>query len=153
MSCSIWDTSTSTDLDQPFRLLHVPYPRHKLLTHHLSDDHSRLFPCTSPFFVWPFFGPLLFENQTSDARDHCANERTFLSYLRLSIYMAIVSVAIVLSFHVKNQPSAAELAMATPLGVLFWLLSVACLLVGLGNYIGEFICLGRLAGGRRDVEC
>ncbi|KAJ4390542.1 hypothetical protein N0V93_004138 [Gnomoniopsis smithogilvyi] len=100
-----------------------------------DDDTSRLFPCTSPFFIWPFFGPLLFENQTSDARDHCANERTFLSYLRLSIYMAIVSVAIVLSFHVKNQPSAAELAMARPLGVLFWLLSVACLLVGLGNYI------------------
>lgn len=119
--------------------------RQTVLTAPPSDDHSRLFPCTSPFFVWPFFGPLLFENQTSDARDHCANERTFLSYLRLSIYMAIVSVAIVLSFHVKNQPSAAELAMATPLGVLFWLLSVACLLVGLGNYIGEFLCFQLMA--------
>lgn len=50
--------------------------------------------------------------------------------------MAIVSVAIVLSFHLKSQPSAAELAMARPLGVVFWVLSVACLLVGLGNYIG-----------------
>lgn len=88
--------------------------------------------------MWPLFGPLLFENQTSDARDHCANERTFLSYLRLSIYMAIVSVAIVLSFHLKSQPTPAELAMATPLGVVFWLLSVACLLAGLGNYIREF---------------
>lgn len=94
---------------------------------------------SSPFWIWPFFGPLLFENQTSDARDHCANERTFLSYLRLSIYMAIVSVAIVLSFHLKTTPSAAELAMARPLGVLFWVLSVALLLVGLGNYIGELL--------------
>lgn len=51
--------------------------------------------------------------------------------------MAIVSIAIVLSFHLKNQPSEAELAMATPLGVIFWALSVACLLVGLGNYIRE----------------
>lgn len=51
--------------------------------------------------------------------------------------MAIVSVAIVLSFHLKSQPSEAELAMATPLGVVFWILSVACLLVGLGNYIRE----------------
>ncbi|KAJ4415762.1 hypothetical protein N0V82_007124 [Gnomoniopsis sp. IMI 355080] len=49
--------------------------------------------------------------------------------------MAIVSVAIVLSFHLKSEPSAAELAMARPLGVIFWMLSVACLLVGLGNYI------------------
>lgn len=52
--------------------------------------------------------------------------------------MAIVSVAIVLSFHLKSQPSEAELAMATPLGVVFWILSVACLLVGLGNYIRAF---------------
>ncbi|KAK7748535.1 hypothetical protein SLS53_000555 [Cytospora paraplurivora] len=87
------------------------------------------------FFVWPFFGPLLFDNTTSDARDNCANERTFLSYLRLSVYMAIVSVAIVLSFHLKSQPSPAELRMAKPLGVMFWVLSVACLFVGLGNYI------------------
>ncbi|KAM0810297.1 putative DUF202 domain-containing protein [Seiridium cardinale] len=27
------------------------------------------------FWTWPFFGPLVFENTTSDARDHCANER------------------------------------------------------------------------------
>ncbi|KAG6366524.1 hypothetical protein INS49_000701 [Diaporthe citri] len=90
---------------------------------------------SASFFAWPFLGPLLFENQTSDARDHCANERTFLSYLRLSVYMAVVAVAIVLSFHLKTRPSPAELRMAKPLGLVFWGLSVACLLVGLGNYI------------------
>ncbi|ORY65322.1 uncharacterized protein BCR38DRAFT_295870, partial [Pseudomassariella vexata] len=88
------------------------------------------------FWTWPFLGPLLFENESSDARDHCANERTFLSYLRLSVYMAIVAVAIVLSFHLKTQPSDIELRMARPLGIVFWVLSVACLLVGFGNYIG-----------------
>lgn len=93
---------------------------------------------SASFFAWPFLGPLLFENQTSDARDHCANERTFLSYLRLSVYMAVVAVAIVLSFHLKSQPSPAELRMAKPLGLVFWGLSVACLFVGLGNYIREF---------------
>lgn len=65
--------------------------------------------------------------------------------------MAIVSVAIVLSFHVKNQPSAAELAMARPLGVLFWLLSVACLLVGLGNYIGTSMYDGSVWSCMRTV--
>ncbi|ROW05327.1 hypothetical protein VSDG_00096 [Cytospora chrysosperma] len=98
-------------------------------------DHPLSTGNEDTFFLWPFFGPLLFENQTSDARDHCANERTFLSYLRLSIYMAVVSVAIVLSFHLKTQPSDAELRMAKPLGVMFWVLSVSCLFVGLGNYI------------------
>lgn len=52
--------------------------------------------------------------------------------------MAVVAVAIVLSFHLKTRPSDAELRMAKPLGLVFWGLSVACLLVGLGNYIREF---------------
>ncbi|KAK5660299.1 hypothetical protein OQA88_12839 [Cercophora sp. LCS_1] len=87
------------------------------------------------FCLPPIFGPLIFDNETSDCRDHCANERTFLSYLRLSIYMAIVSVAIVLSFHLRKTASPIELKMAKPLGFIFWILSVACLGVGISNYI------------------
>ncbi|KAI6091400.1 hypothetical protein F4821DRAFT_255220 [Hypoxylon rubiginosum] len=87
------------------------------------------------FWSWPILGPLLVENESSDTRDHCANERTFLSYLRLSIYMAIVAIAIVLSFHLKSQPSHLELRMARPLGIIFWLLSLSCLVLGFGNYI------------------
>lgn len=109
-------------------------------------------PSSASFFAWPFLGPLLFENQTSDARDHCANERTFLSYLRLSVYMAVVAVAIVLSFHLKSRPSPAELRMAKPLGLVFWCLSVACLLVGLGNYIREFSCLSLLCPSRPFIS-
>ncbi|CZS88577.1 hypothetical protein WAI453_010707 [Rhynchosporium graminicola] len=90
---------------------------------------------SSIFCAPPFFAPLLFDNTDSDARDHCANERTFLSYLRLSIYMAIVSIAIVVSFHLKSQPSRLELRMAKPLGIIFWLLSLSCLALGFGNYI------------------
>ncbi|XXG98497.1 hypothetical protein Hte_004821 [Hypoxylon texense] len=82
------------------------------------------------FWSWPILGPLLVENESSDTRDHCANERTFLSYLRLSIYMAIVAIAIVLSFHLKSQPSHLELRMAQPLGIVFWLLSLSCLVLG-----------------------
>ncbi|KAK3990046.1 hypothetical protein QBC44DRAFT_342111 [Cladorrhinum sp. PSN332] len=90
---------------------------------------------TSAFCLPPVFGPLIFNNETSDCRDHCANERTFLSYLRLSIYMAIVSVAIVLSFHLRKTASEVELRMAVPLGAIFWILSVSCLGVGVANYI------------------
>lgn len=59
----------------------------------------------------------------------------FLSFLRLSIYMAIVSVAIVLSFHLRKAASPLELRMAKPLGIIFWGLSVSCLAVGVANYI------------------
>ncbi|PHH56290.1 hypothetical protein CFIMG_000362RAa [Ceratocystis fimbriata CBS 114723] len=96
----------------------------------LARDSSR-----NPFFMGPVFGPLIVPNETSDARDHCANERTFLSYVKLSMYTTIVAVTIVLSFHLKTEPSELELKIATPLGGVFWVLSLAVLLVGLANYI------------------
>ncbi|KAI0857639.1 hypothetical protein F4860DRAFT_351946 [Xylaria cubensis] len=87
------------------------------------------------FWTWPLLGPLLFDNDSSDARDHCANERTFLASLRLSVTMSVVAVAIAVSFHLRSVPTAVEQRIAKPLGLIFWLLSVACLVVGLGNYI------------------
>ncbi|KAF2813200.1 uncharacterized protein BDZ99DRAFT_507260 [Mytilinidion resinicola] len=89
----------------------------------------------SVFQERPLLGPLLFDNNASDARDHAANERTFLSWLRLSIYMAIVSVAIVMSFHLKTKPSELERRVALPFGIIFWLLAIACLISGIANYI------------------
>lgn len=83
----------------------------------------------------PLLGPLLFDNNASDARDHAANERTFLSWLRLSVYMAIVSVAIVMSFHLKSQPTETEKKLALPFGIVFWFLAIACLASGIANYI------------------
>jgi hypothetical protein len=62
----------------------------------------------------------------------------FLSWLKLSVYMAIVSVAIVLSFHLKSEPTPlgkSRANFALPLGIIFWLLSMACMLSGLSNYI------------------
>ncbi|KAI4114321.1 MAG: hypothetical protein LQ345_004873 [Seirophora villosa] len=96
-----------------------------------------------PFLLFPFITPLLFPNNSSDARDHLANERTFLSWLRLSVYMAIVSVAIMVSFHLKSEPSPWELRIALPVGLVFWLLSAACLVNGLANYVKTVVKYGR----------
>lgn len=49
--------------------------------------------------------------------------------------MSIVSIAIIISFHLENRPAELELRMALPLGIAFWALGVACLAVGFGNYI------------------
>lgn len=51
--------------------------------------------------------------------------------------MAVVSVAITLSFHLKQKPSQIELHMAKPLGAVFWVLSLLTLLIGMGNYISK----------------
>ena len=88
-----------------------------------------------PFLSRPLLVPLLFPNKSSDARDHCANERTFLSWLRLSIYMAVVSIAIIVSFHLKSEPTRLEKRISFPLGLVFWFLSLACLASGCANYV------------------
>jgi len=49
--------------------------------------------------------------------------------------MAVVAVAIMVSFHLKHQPTAIELKVAAPLGLIFWILALACLGSGLHNYI------------------
>ena len=41
-----------------------------------TSSHSTTRAGSSAFFAWPPFAPLLFENESSDARDHCANERS-----------------------------------------------------------------------------
>ncbi|KAL5338302.1 hypothetical protein BJX70DRAFT_367235 [Aspergillus crustosus] len=99
-----------------------------IIEEHLEDDRHI-------FLSRPYLGALLFENAASDARDHCANERTFLSWLRLSMYLGIVSIALIISFHFGSQPSSLERKMAFPMGIVFWVLSLVCLGNGLANYI------------------
>lgn len=53
--------------------------------------------------------------------------------------MAIVSNAIILSFHLKTKPNELERKIARPLGIIFWALSLCCLGVGVGNYISAFL--------------
>ena len=49
--------------------------------------------------------------------------------------MAVVSIAIIISFHLKNQPSELERKFALPFGLVFWVLSLACLASGVANYL------------------
>ncbi|KAJ6024033.1 hypothetical protein N7540_004830 [Penicillium herquei] len=116
------------DSRKPYNpIINPTYSRPALVEEHIEDQRHIL--CAPPVF-----GALLFENASSDARDHCANERTFLSWLRLSMYLAIVALAIIISFHFKDQPSILERRMALPLGIIFWVLSLTCLINGFANY-------------------
>ncbi|KAH5334611.1 hypothetical protein HBI42_035480 [Parastagonospora nodorum] len=116
-------------LEQPYRPFYSLFGGKPILVKQHNEYNREVFR------ERPFLGVLLFDNVSSDARDHAANERTFLSWLKLSVYMAIVSVAIVLSFHLKSKPSSLEKRIALPLGIVFWVLSLLCLASGLANYI------------------
>lgn len=87
------------------------------------------------FLSHPLNSPLLIPNSSSDVRDHLANERTFLSWLRLSVYLAVVAVAILINFHLRHRPSALEVRMSLPLGLIFWVLALVSLVGGFGNYV------------------
>ena len=72
--------------------------------------------------------------------------------------MAIVSVAIVVSFHLQNQPTAVERRLALPFGIMFWLLSLACLSSGLANYLRTVTRYSRRAalvqsGWKTEMVC
>lgn len=82
----------------------------------------------------PVISPLLLPNSTSEVRDLLATERTLLSNLRLATYLAVVSAAIIVSFHLKTQPTEIERRISFPLGLVFGVLSLACLGMGIGNY-------------------
>jgi hypothetical protein len=59
--------------------------------------------------------------------------------------MAIVSVAIMISFHLKRQASEIEKRIALPFGIVFWFLSLSCLIAGVANYIKAVASYSRRA--------
>lgn len=106
---------------------------------HAQDKH--------PFLHAPIFSSLLFNNAppSSNARDHLANERTFLSLLRLSVYLAIVSLAILTSYHLKHYPSKFERQISLPLGIIFFCLSLTSLVAGWMTYVKTIVRYARKA--------
>jgi uncharacterized membrane protein YidH (DUF202 family) len=123
------------DAYHPFHILRIFHPVPIEIPRANDSAHLLTLP--------PLFSPLLFPNTASDARDHCANERTFLSYLRLSIYLSVVSLAILISFHLKNQPSHTERVISLPLGIVFFVLALMCLSLGFGNYVRTVVRYSR----------
>jgi hypothetical protein len=57
------------------------------------------------FCVQPFLGPLLFDNTDSDARDHCANERsTVTDFLILLGPIPFAIISIIYHRYARNLP-------------------------------------------------
>lgn len=58
-----------------------------------------------------------------------------MSWLRLSVFLTVVSVAIYINFHLKHQPTPLERSLSQPLGIIFWILAMVCLVSGVANYM------------------
>ncbi|KAJ7644992.1 hypothetical protein FB45DRAFT_1053596 [Roridomyces roridus] len=84
---------------------------------------------------------LTLENSGSVARDHLASERTFLAYIRTSLCVASVGVALAQLLTLEYDyplpvpaPKSSLEIYARPLAVSFILLSLYVLLVGVSRY-------------------
>ncbi|KAG7452501.1 uncharacterized protein BT62DRAFT_925049 [Guyanagaster necrorhizus] len=76
---------------------------------------------------------LLLANNGSVARDHLASERTFLAYVRTSLVVTSVGVAIVQLFTISSSRPLSSAAMqryARPLGATAISLSLALMIIG-----------------------
>ncbi|KAL9049783.1 MAG: hypothetical protein Q9162_007030 [Coniocarpon cinnabarinum] len=90
----------------------------------------------------PLHGPLLLPNASSEIRDLCASERTFLSNLRLGTYLALVAGAIVVQFHFADYnesgdyiPRPLDRRVALGLSAVFAVYSLIWLSVAVTNYV------------------
>ncbi|KAG9290395.1 hypothetical protein G9A89_007126 [Geosiphon pyriformis] len=78
---------------------------------------------------------LYLENKASVARDHLANERTFLAWLRTSLSFISIGVAITQLFRLNiTTRSPIEEKVGKPLGVVFILLGIIFLSFGFVRY-------------------
>ncbi|KIO31518.1 hypothetical protein M407DRAFT_131128 [Tulasnella calospora MUT 4182] len=96
------------------------------------------------------------ENSGSVARDHLANERTWLAYVRTSLAIASAGVALVQLFTITatSNASAKELRrLIRPLGATVVVLGLAVLIVGCWRYfrIQSTLQTGYFPPARRTV--
>ncbi|GAA6000507.1 hypothetical protein JCM10207_008043 [Rhodosporidiobolus poonsookiae] len=73
----------------------------------------------------------LVPNEGSTARDYCARERNFLSWIKLSSTLAVISASLLIRFQFGTRIGMPdwEVAAETPLGILFFIATLAAIIV------------------------
>ncbi|KAI8337793.1 hypothetical protein BD560DRAFT_413126 [Blakeslea trispora] len=83
---------------------------------------------------------ILVSNNASMARDHLANERNWLTWLRLSCTLTILGFTVLLQFRLPEEETGMKMMMkpvdltSKPIGYIFVAIGVACFIVGVGKY-------------------
>jgi len=93
------------------------------------------------------------QNTGSVARDHLANERTWLAYLRTSLSLASAGVALVQLFTISAGSAGKLRLYVRPLGATVVLIAFGVLLIGAWRYfrIQSALKVGEFPPARRTV--
>ncbi|BGP01169.1 hypothetical protein NBRC10513v2_002121 [Rhodotorula toruloides] len=83
-------------------------------------------------FSEKLWGRLIIPNDGSTARDYLARERNFLSWIKLSSTLAVLSAALLIRFQFGSQVQLPEWEQKAqvPLGILFFIACIASLVIG-----------------------
>lgn len=93
------------------------------------------------FLHWPFFKYFFVRISTSEARDFCAIERNFMSWMKTSLYLAMAGATVLINIRLpmigNNNDAIRELSdrISASLGYIFFALSALTLLNSMLNYI------------------
>jgi len=94
----------------------------------------------------------------ADCRDHLANERTFLGYLRTSVTLAILSVMIaqlwMLEHSVDPSKTFGYYLLSKPLAVIFQGAAICVILAGSIRFLRQqnAMAIGRVHGGGWEIN-
>jgi len=77
---------------------------------------------------------LTLENSGSVARDHLASERTFLAYVRTSLTIASMGVALVQLFTIAGDKNQQLTRYSRPLGATIIIVGLCTLFLGVARY-------------------
>jgi uncharacterized membrane protein YidH (DUF202 family) len=96
------------------------------------------------FFTRPYFKPIVFQNTESESRDLDANERNYLSMLRVSIYLGLAGCVVLSSFRLGADETGSSSSFnfnnvssraSLPIGILFLILSFLGVFISFHNYV------------------
>ncbi|KAI8356763.1 hypothetical protein EDC96DRAFT_597228 [Choanephora cucurbitarum] len=105
----------------------------KTLTDHEEEERSRRYRLSSR--IIEFFAThslsITLENKGNTARDHLANERTYLAWFRTSLTLVTLGIGIVQVYH---TPTASHKKLGKALGLVFMMASILFLYFGNVRY-------------------